>query len=566
MMRANAEIADLNARLAVAWQRRNAAAARVRARLEPPPETSAKLVQNVLFLLGGLLLAVAAIVFAAVAWVQFGLGGRAALLGSFTLAALAVPVLAVRRRLTATAETFAAVGLLLMLLDGYAAWHVNLFGVADGDPLRYAGEVGAVTVAVAAGYARVTGLTGPRYAALLVAQPVLPLLVAPTDPAPAGWAVTFALVTAVNLALYGTRLRIAALLCAGLSGLAAGYWAVAVGRGAAAELAAGLALLVAVALRRMHPTVFAAGLLIGLPGLAGLLDSRTATVAGLGAVAAAAVVAGARGWHPMIRAAGWVVVGLAATGVALTAGDLLRFDPLGVALLVLVVGAALAALAWVALAGRPGERVAAEVVAHAAAAVALLVASGTAGQAAAVCTLWGVVLGVRALQVSGRRGYVIAAAGVELAASMLLLRSAGVTVLEAYTLPAAGVGLLVGMVLRRTHASSWVCFGPALAAGMLPSLASVLVGDGQYLRRLLLGVAAIGVVLAGAKARLRAPVLIGGAVLALGAIRELAGVWDLIPRWIPLAAGGLLLVLLASTLERRRRDLDRFRAAIHRMT
>ena len=36
-----------------------------------------------------------------------------------------------RRSLTATAETFAAVGLLLVLLDGYAAWSVNLFGVAD---------------------------------------------------------------------------------------------------------------------------------------------------------------------------------------------------------------------------------------------------------------------------------------------------------------------------------------------------------------------------------------------------------------------------------------------------
>jgi hypothetical protein len=70
---------------------------------------------------------------------------------------------------------------------------------------------------------------------------------------------------------------------------------------------------------------------------------------------------------------------------------------------------------------------------------------------------------------------------------------------------------------------------------------------------------------AGANARLRAPVIVGGAVLSLVALHEMGRVWDLIPRWIPLAAGGLLLVLLAMTLERRRRDLDRFRAAFARM-
>jgi hypothetical protein len=55
-------------------------------------------------------------------------------------------------------------------------------------------------------------------------------------------------------------------------------------------------------------------------------------------------------------------------------------------------------------------------------------------------------------------------------------------------------------------------------------------------------------------------------VLAVVALRELAAVWDLIPRWIPLAAGGVLLVVLATTLERRRRDLARFRQALGRMS
>jgi hypothetical protein len=172
--------------LTQAWAGRNAAAARVRAvvarsaavrdvaapaaaeavrdpsrekhPVPPSRETSTKLVQNTLFLLGGLLLAVAAIVFTAVAWAQFGVGGRAVLLACFTGAALAVPLPARHRGLTATAETFAAVGLLLILLDGYAAWYVNLFGVAGSSPWGYAAAVCAVTAAVSAGYEHVTGL------------------------------------------------------------------------------------------------------------------------------------------------------------------------------------------------------------------------------------------------------------------------------------------------------------------------------------------------------------------------------------------------------------------------
>ena len=94
------------------------------------PETSTRTVQNVLFILGGLLLAAASVVFTAVAWTTFGVAGRAAILAVVTGCALAAPLVALRRRLTATAETFAALGLLLVLLDGYAAWKVNLFGVA----------------------------------------------------------------------------------------------------------------------------------------------------------------------------------------------------------------------------------------------------------------------------------------------------------------------------------------------------------------------------------------------------------------------------------------------------
>jgi hypothetical protein len=216
--------------------------------------------------------------------------------------------------------------------------------------------------------------------------------------------------------------------------------------------------------------------------------------------------------------------------------------------------------------GRLREDRAVEAAAHASAALALLLTTGYFGYAAAVCTLWGAVLGLRALRAAGRSGYLIAAAGAEAAGWLLLMAAAEIAVLEAYTVMVGAFALVIGMVMRRRRMSSWVAYGPALAATLLPSLASVLVADGQYLRRLLLGLAALMVVVAGATFRLRAPVVIGGGVLAVAALRELAGVWDLIPRWIPLAAGGLLLVVLASTLERRRRDLARFRQALGRMT
>ncbi|MEK8109487.1 hypothetical protein NKG94_42820 [Micromonospora sp. M12] len=54
-------------------------------------------------------------------------------------------------------------------------------------------------------------------------------------------------------------------------------------------------------------------------------------------------------------------------------------------------------------------------------------------------------------------------------------------------------------------------------------------------------------------------------MLTLLALHELARGWDLLPRWIYLGAGGLALVGLAATYERRRRDLARLRTAVGRL-
>ncbi|TDB69648.1 hypothetical protein E1165_28005, partial [Micromonospora sp. KC723] len=163
------------------------------------PEASTRTVQGLLFVLGGLLLGTAAVVFTAVAWAAVGVVGRALILAAVTVVALAVPLVAARRGLRGTAETVAAVGLLLVVLDGYAAWAVDLFGVASWPGARYAALVGGASAAVAAGYARLSRLAVPWFAALLVAQPVLPLAAAGARPGADGWSLVLVAVALLDL-------------------------------------------------------------------------------------------------------------------------------------------------------------------------------------------------------------------------------------------------------------------------------------------------------------------------------------------------------------------------------
>ena len=77
------------------------------------------------------------------------------------------------------------------------------------------------------------------------------------------------------------------------------------------------------------------------------------------------------------------------------------------------------------------------------------------------------------------------------------------------------------------------------------------------------------VTLAGAHYRLRAPLLLGGSVLALDALHELAPqviqVFDALPRWAPPALIGLLLLAIGATYEQRLRDARRVRETLSRM-
>ncbi|MEU7994953.1 hypothetical protein AB0B83_06390, partial [Micromonospora sp. NPDC049060] len=351
-------------------------------------------------------------------------------------------------------------------------------------------------------------------------------------------------------------------------------------------LLGGVALVLLAALAAPRPLLAPVGLPVGLvlaaSGLLGLLATRTGTIVGLGVLVVAAAVVGVAARRDDARLGGALVAVAAATSLAVVAplaGGLpvraATFSVLAVAALTLAAAAVLGQVgASPAGPARRGRATAAalDAAAQAVALVALLLAVGSLRHAATVCALWGAAVALRVLprgESAGRRwAFAGIAGGSELLGGWLLLAAGDVAVLEAYTVPAAALALVAGVVALRTRPglNSWLALGPGLAAGLLPSLVSVLVAaDPQPWRRLLLGVAALAAVLAGATRRWQAPVLLGGVTLALLALHELVRGWDLLPRWIFLAVGGFALIGLATTYERRRRDLARLRAAVGRM-
>ncbi|SCE92381.1 SCO7613 C-terminal domain-containing membrane protein [Micromonospora chokoriensis] len=345
----------------------------------------------------------------------------------------------------------------------------------------------------------------------------------------------------------------------------------------AAVLLAGLAAVLLAALAGPRPTlapvVVPPGVVLVASGVAGLLATRAGSLAAQGTLLVAAVVVAAGGRAVGVRVAGCLAAVGAASTLAVTAslvaGLPLReaaYPLLAVAVLVLAVAAV--ATPTRALVGRVLDAAA-----QAVALVAAILAVEVARHLATICVLWGVAVAVRLLrrgESTGRRwAFAGVAAGSELIGAWVLLAAGGVTVLEAYTVPAAALAFGAGLLALRARPglTSWPALGPGLVAALAPSLVSVLIGpDPQPWRRLLLGAAALGAVLAGATRRWQAPVLLGGGVLALVALHELARGWDLLPRWIYLGVGGLALVALAATYERRRRDLARLRAAVGRLS
>ncbi|MET7442001.1 RHS repeat domain-containing protein, partial [Streptomyces sp. NPDC005568] len=125
------------------------------------PEATAPGVQNLLLILGGTLLTVAALAFTLVSWGSLGIAGRASVLGAVTVAALGAPVPLLRRGLRSTAESVAGLGLALTVLDAYALYEVAF---ADRSGAGYAAVASVVLASVWAGYGSVLGARGNRTA------------------------------------------------------------------------------------------------------------------------------------------------------------------------------------------------------------------------------------------------------------------------------------------------------------------------------------------------------------------------------------------------------------------
>ncbi|CAL9335705.1 hypothetical protein SUDANB43_00159 [Streptomyces sp. enrichment culture] len=256
-----------------------------------------------------------------------------------------------------------------------------------------------------------------------------------------------------------------------------------------------------------------------------------------------------------------------ATALACAIGASAGWRPPQTALLVLVVPAVAALVA----ARTSGSRATVPVEAAGAAAglLALALAVTDPPVLALVLSLGGVLAAGTALRPE-RRPAGWAAAALFLLAAWVRLTAWDVTMPEAYTLPVTGPALVVGYLRRRrdTAVSSWTAYGAGLAVTLVPSLFAAW-DDGHWLRPLLLGVAALAVTLTGARHRLQAPLVLGAGVLALVTLHELAPyitqVAGALPRWVPPALAGLVLLVLGATYEQRLRDARRLRDALGRL-
>ncbi|MCW2715525.1 MAG: hypothetical protein JWN88_2572, partial [Frankiales bacterium] len=166
---------------------------------QPRAEWTPKRVQNLLLGLGGLLLAIAALVFTAVTYDRLGAGGRATVLVVLTLLAATAAPTVLARGLSATAETAGAVALVLAGLDAYGLRTLGLG--TDADPVTYTAVSAGVLAVAALVYARFVPLRTARRAGVVLSQLAVLLLVVSWGPEQGAAAVVLAVLAAADLAV-----------------------------------------------------------------------------------------------------------------------------------------------------------------------------------------------------------------------------------------------------------------------------------------------------------------------------------------------------------------------------
>ncbi|MFJ8635520.1 SCO7613 C-terminal domain-containing membrane protein [Streptomyces sp. NPDC093568] len=316
----------------------------------------------------------------------------------------------------------------------------------------------------------------------------------------------------------------------------------------------------AVAFPTPRGTATVLALLTSLPLAFASLATEPATLAVLAALTA---LFAAAAWKPHLAPVTAPAALTYATALACAAGAAAGWEPQYTAVLVLAVPVAAALLA--ARLDKAPATIPVEVTGAIAAllAVGLAAASADLPMLALVLALCGVITAGTAIR-PDRRHVSYASAALFVLATWVRLAAWDVGTPEAYTLPVGVPALLVGVLRRRRDPDvpSWTAYGPGLAATLVPSLLAAW-GDPQWTRPLLLGLAALAVTLLGARHHLQAPLLLGGAVLALDALHELAPyiaqVTDALPRWVPPALAGVLLLATGATYEQRLRDARRMR-------
>ncbi|MET9676919.1 hypothetical protein ABZY68_28065, partial [Streptomyces sp. NPDC006482] len=314
-------------------------------------------------------------------------------------------------------------------------------------------------------------------------------------------------------------------------------------------------------------SAYAGGLASAVSALALALDVRGATFVSLGVLLGlfVGVAVFGEGGRRVVSACAAV---LAATGLVFAVAATAGFEDHWTALALLLVPAATAALGARTRTGPVALAV--EVTGASVGLVALGIAASRPAFLALTLALGGVIAAATAVRPERRRFASWTAAALFLLATWVRLAASEVTVPEAYTLPVTLPALAVGFLRRRRdpEASSWTAYGPGLAATLLPSLVAAW-ADPDWVRPLLLGLAALAVTLLGARFRLQALLVLGGAVLALDGLHELAPyvvqAVGALPRWLPPALAGLLLLAVGATYEQRLRDARRLRERLARM-
>ncbi|MFE7675025.1 SCO7613 C-terminal domain-containing membrane protein [Streptomyces albidoflavus] len=460
--------------------------------------------QHVLLILGGLLLAVAAIAFTLFSWGEMGIAGRAVVLAGVTAGALGAPVLLLRRGLGATAEAVGAVALLLTVLDAYAL-HAAVLPEADG--AGYAAFASGVLAAGWTAYGVGVGrLRLPLPAAVVAGQfpLVLGAWAAGGSALVIGWALLVTAAGSVVVALRGPGLAVRATAWSG----AGATWA--------------------------------GGLLIGVGdsvSASGPLDA-----AGPGALLlGAAVVALTAAWRAPQEMAvtGGVVAGLAA--VAGVGGVLRTEVPWSWAVVVyLLCGAALAPAARITSVPRHVRSgllsAAAGVTGLAVLAVLPSAAAALLGPAAVLTGPWaGVPGGVRELAAGAGAPDALSVPVVLLVAAVLL------------------GAVYASLVQEGREPTGWTGAARAGAVGLVSAAVPVLLvtADVPYAAALAVDLLLVAGLLVAALAVRRVPEAVGGTALWCAvAVAAHAGLLALAAEPATYAVFGLLLVLFAATAAR----------------